>query len=637
MKPTLIRRVSAVVVAGLVASALTAAAAGASPQAASASNQAVVTTVAATPFTNTPIKHVVVIIGENHSFDNVFATYQPPGHQHIWNLLSEGIVTKSGTPGPNFAAAKQLTAKDTSAYTLTPTVTGEYTTLPQPNTTYVSSACDGLPADSPDTRFPANLADGPFQITKYVPYFDSHLEYSSKGQCELFGAYTGDPIHRFYQMWQQSIAYRDRLATWVINTAGDDNGANPPAPIYQGGVQMGFYNMAEGDAPILRDLAEHYAISDNYHQAVQGGTGANHIVLGTGYAASYQNSSGQAVAPPSGEIENPNPLPDTNNSYTQDGYGSSTVANTGGSYSECADPSQPGVGAILSYEARLPYRTLHNCQPGRYYLLNNYNPGYNANGTLDTSPYTVPPQKSDYVTIGDSLAAHHISWGYFGEGFNNGNPTPDYCGICDPMQYSASIMTNPALRADTEHDANQFIADAAQGTLPAVSFLKPGDDDGHPGYSTLAAFENFAARAIAAIQANPALWRTTAIFVTFDESGGYYDSGYIQPVSFFGDGPRVPMIVVSPYARAGFVDHTYTDHVSILKFIEANWGLPPLTSYSEDNLPNATPGVYVPHDRPAIGDMMTLFDFAGPHFGTLGLGIRPEPTTGVMPDIGLQR
>ena len=118
-----------------------------------------------------------------------------------------------------------------------------------------------------------------------------------------------------------------------------------------------------------------------------------------------------------------------------------------------------------------------------------------------------------------------------------------------------------------------------------MSFLKPGDDDGHPGYSTLAGFENFAARAIAAVQNNPALWRNTAIFVTFDESGGYYDSGYIQPVSFFGDGPRVPMIVVSPYAKRGFVDHTYTDHVSILKFIEANWGLSPLTSYSEDNLP----------------------------------------------------
>ena len=59
------------------------------------------------------------------------------------------------------------------------------------------------------------------------------------------------------------------------------------------------------------------------------------------------------------------------------------------------------------------------------------------------------------------------------------------------------------------------------------------------------------------------LWQSTAIFVTMDEGGGYYDSGYIQPVSFFGDGPRTPMIVVSPYARRGFVDHTYTDHVSI--------------------------------------------------------------------------
>jgi acid phosphatase len=616
MKLKITRRVSAVAAVGLAASALTAAAATALPQAGAAAHQ-VTTAVIDSGGTTTPIKHVVVIIGENHTFDNVFATYQPPGDQHIRNLLSEGIVTKSGGPGPNFSAASQLTATDTTKYTLTPVITGEYTSLPAPNTTYVSSACDGLSGNSADTRFPATLPNGPFQITKYVPYFDSHLQYASKGQCELFGAYVGDPIHRFYQMWQQSIGDHYRLATWAINTAGDDNGANPPAPIFQGGVQMGFYNMAEGDAPILRNLAQNYAISDNYHQAVQGGTGANHIALGTGYAASYQNSAGQAVAPPAGEIENPNPLPNTNNAYTQDGYGSSTVTGNGGSYSECADPSQPGVGAILSYEATLPYTTLHNCKPGRFYLLNNYNPGYNADGTLNTSTYTVPPQKSDYVTIGDSLSAHGISWGYFGEGYNNGNPTPDYCGICDPMQYSSSIMTNPTLRSYTQHDSNDFIADAAAGTLPAVSFLKPGDDDGHPGYSTLAGFENFAERAIAAVQSNPDLWKSTAIFVTFDEGGGYYDSGYIQPVSFFGDGPRVPMIVVSPYAKAGFVDHTYTDHVSILKFIEANWGLSPLTSYSEDNLPNATPGVYVPHDRPAIGNLMTEFDFDNPHFGTI--------------------
>ncbi len=578
--------------------------------------------------TTTPIKHLVIIIGENHSFDNVFATYQPPRGQRIRNLLSEGIVTRTGAPGPNFSRASQLTAINTRKYTLTPKIIGNYKTLPQPNTTYVSSACDGLPGNSADTRFPARLPNGPFQITNYVRYFDSHLEYSKFGQCELFGAYVGDPIHRFYQMWQQSAAYQDRLATWAINTAGDDNGAIPPAPIYQGGMQMGFYNMDQGDAPILRDLAQHYAISDNYHQAVQGGTGANHIALGTGFAASYQDSNGKATPPPVGEIENPNPKPGTNNNYTQDGYGSSTTPNTGGSYSECANRSQPGVGPIFSFLSRLPYKVLDNCQPGRYYLLNNYNPGYNTNGTLQTAPYTVPPQKTDYVTIGNALSARHISWGYFGEGYNGGNPTPDYCGICDPMQYSASIMTNPALRRNTQHDSNQFIADAAKGTLPAVSFLKPGDDDGHPGYSTLAGFENFAARAIAAVQSNPKLWRSTAIFVTFDEGGGYYDSGYIQPVSFFGDGPRVPLLVISPYARRDFVDHTYTDHVSILKFIEANWRLSPLTSVSEDNLPNATPGVYVSLNRPAIGDLMTVFNFSRPNFATLRLPVRSESATG---------
>jgi phospholipase C len=212
-----------------------------------------------------------------------------------------------------------------------------------------------------------------------------------------------------------------------------------------------------------------------------------------------------------------------------------------------------------------------------------------------------------------------VSWGYFGEGYNGGKPTFAYCGICDPMQYSSSIMTNPALRKNTQHGLTDFIAEAKAGTLPAVTFLKPGNSDGHPGYSTLAAFENFTAHAIAAVQRNAALWRSTAIFVTFDENGGYYDSGYIQPVSFFGDGPRVPMIVVSPYARHDYIDHTYTDHVSVLKFIEANWRLSPLTSFSEDNLANPAPNVYVPKNRPAIGNLMTMFNFSEPSFATIRL------------------
>ena len=143
--------------------------------------------------------------------------------------------------------------------------------------------------------------------------------------------------------------------------------------------------------------------------------------------------------------------------------------------------------------------------------------------------------------------------------------------------------------------------------------MKPeGTFDGHPGYSTLAAFEAFSSTVIGDVANNPSLWKNTAIFVTMDEGGGYYDSGYIQPLSFFGDGTRVPMIAVSPFVSPGHIDHTYTDHVSVLKFIEANWGLAPLQSLSLDNLPNPTASgsnPYVPTNGPAIGNLMTLFDF----------------------------
>jgi phospholipase C len=88
------------------------------------------------------------------------------------------------------------------------------------------------------------------------------------------------------------------------------------------------------------------------------------------------------------------------------------------------------------------------------------------------------------------------------------------------------------------------------------------------------------------LKAKPELMKETAFMITLDEGGGYYDSGYIQPLDFFGDGPRIPLIVVSPFTKGGHINHTYTDHVSILKFIERNWHLKPLTNRSRDNFPN---------------------------------------------------
>jgi phospholipase C len=168
-------------------------------------------------------------------------------------------------------------------------------------------------------------------------------------------------------------------------------------------------------------------------------------------------------------------------------------------------------------------------------------------------------------------------------------------------------MSNPAIREAHINDTAELYEDIATGELPAVSIVKPsGFNDGHPASSKLDLFEGFTKKIVDQVQANPKLWASTAIFITFDEGGGYYDSGYIQPVDFFGDGTRIPLIIVSPFSRGGRVNHEYGDHVSIIKFIEKNWDLKPLTGRSRDNLPNprtAEGNPYVPVNSPAIGDL----------------------------------
>ncbi len=186
-----------------------------------------------------------------------------------------------------------------------------------------------------------------------------------------------------------------------------------------------------------------------------------------------------------------------------------------------------------------------------------------------------------------------------------------YCDICDALTHSTAVMTGPLkqnLRPLAELDR-----DLAEKRLPAVAFVVPPNArSGHPAYSTVALYESFVRDLVAKLQAQPELWARTAILVTTDEGGGYYDSGYIQILDFFGDGPRIAMIAVSPFAKPGHVEHTYYDHVSILKFIERNWRLKPLSPRSRDNLPNPVMSAgdpYVPENRPAIGDLMELFQF----------------------------
>jgi phospholipase C len=599
--------------------------------------------------TASPIKHVIIILGENRSFDHVFATYVPKGRdQTISNLLSKGIVKADGTPGPHYALSTQYTAQTMGAYEIAPSMNKTaYTNIPAPEAgghavasdtapppfltlatavadepnlepeyaAYLLSGATGLPAHTTDTRIPnvSNLGAGVFQLTPGVKYDD----------------YAASPVHRFYQMWQQldcSAAKATRanpsgcqndLFPWVEATIGaGSNGKPVPTNLNtgEGGTAMEFYNMQQGDAPYFKKLADEYTISDNYHQAGSGGTGLNHILFGYADAIWYSDGAGHAMVPPANQIENPDPQTGTNNWYTQDGY-------SGGSYSNCADQTQPGVAAVEGYLAALQRPVNPRCEAGHYYLLNNYNPGFTGTGEVippSVAPFTIPPSSQRH--IGDVLNEHQVSYTYFGEGWDVYQTDPyetklndAYCNICNPFQYATDIMTDPAERAAHIQDMPNLFADFANNTLPAVSIVKPsGYTDGHPASSKLDLFEGFVKNILDKLDANPELRHNTAVFITFDEGGGYYDSGYVQPLDFFGDGTRIPLIIVSDYAHGGRVSHSYGDHVSLIKFVERNWGLPTITGRSRDNFPNprqteANP--YAPVNSPALTDLFDAFHF----------------------------
>jgi phospholipase C len=625
--------------------------------------------------TDSPIQHVIVLIGENRTFDHLFATYVPKHGESVKNLLSEGIINADGTPGPHFKKAQQFQAvapfktkfyisldnDDKAPYTTLPSPTLNFS--PSPDASIIGFATEPPPfppatpsfilaaiepsletADLPLLTTGASGQNNTFVLTP-VPDFDTRVAnfnslpngpFPLKGAKLPYDSYTGDTTHRLFEMWQQSDCnmrsatrsnpsgclndlypfvitnYTNQLDEFDTPPAIDDNG---------GGNSMAFYNMHEGDVPVLKQLADEYSMSDNYHQAVMGGTGANHVMLGTGDAIFWSDGNGNPTMPPS-HIANPNPVPGSNDVYIVD-------VGFDGNFTECADSTQPGIDPIRDYLASLPYHPNPNCEKNHFYMINNDNPGFLPDGTVDTnrikSGSAIPP--INVRTIGESLNDKGISWAYYGGAYtaavnlqhNPSSTDPSvqvgaaYCNICNFESYTNAIMGNPAQRAKHIKDTIDFFAAVDDGSLPAVSFVKPdGLLDGHPASSKEDLFEAMVRKIMDHLTGNKDLFASTVLFITMDEGGGYYDSGYIQPLDFFGDGPRIPLIAVSPFTRGGHISHTYTDHVSILKFIERNWDLKPLTGRSRDNFPNPRSdwdNPYVPTNSPAIGDLFDLFDF----------------------------
>jgi phospholipase C len=497
---------------------------------------------------------------------------------------------------------------------------GETDIEPQ-NYEILTTGAVGLTAGKLDTRVPgAGTLYGPFPLLG--PSLDDD-------------DYTGDMTHRFFSAWQQqdcnlNLATKanpsgclNDLFPFVMDTY--DRSATAQGN-YSEGNEMGFYNAELEQVSFFKTLADRFTLSDNYHQPILGGTAVQHQMLGFADDVYWSDGLGNAIVPPANQIANPNPVAGTINKYTADN-----------NFVNCSDVSQPGVAPIVEYINSLPYDAEPNCQEGHYYMINNTNPGYLPNGAL-AGAGNVPP--SSLRSIGDSLIAKDISWKFYSGAFNDAvilsneavaaNPTAPnlsaaaladpahalgtaICLICDPFLYSTSIMANEAVRTAHLADTIDLINDIKNNTLPSVSYGKPdGLLDGHPSSSKVDLFEAYVQNILDALDANPSLKETTVVFVTVDEAGGYWDSGYIQPLDFFGDGTRIPLLILSAYATGGKVNHSYADHVSLLKFIERNWGLEPITDRSRDNLPNPTvkaSNPYVPTNPPALDDLWDAFNF----------------------------
>ncbi|HLL43972.1 MAG TPA: alkaline phosphatase family protein, partial [Segetibacter sp.] len=190
-------------------------------------------------------------------------------------------------------------------------------------------------------------------------------------------------------------------------------------------------------------------------------------------------------------------------------------------------------------------------------------------------PYQTMP------TIGDRLSDKSIDWAWYSGGWDNalaGKPDPTFQYHHQPFIYFINYAEGTAAKKAHLKDETEFIAAAKNGTLPPVSFVKPvGANDEHSGYADLLTGENHAVELINAVRNGPN-WKDAVIIITYDENGGYWDHVSPPVIDKWGPGTRVPAIIISPFAKRGYVDHTQYENVSILKLIEKRWNLAPLNN-----------------------------------------------------------
>jgi phospholipase C len=250
------------------------------------------------------------------------------------------------------------------------------------------TGASGLAMFSNDTRVAnaTKLPNGVFEIT------GSTLPYDS---------FSGDMVHRLFHMWQQSDCDVTNAPKDGSNPTGCLNDLYPFVDVARndgsGSNSMGFYNMLKGDAPVFKRIADEYTINDNYHQPVMGGTAVQHIMIGTADAIPWDTFQG-VTQPPTPGVADPDPKSATDVSFQRDQ-----------AWTNCSDLTQPGITPIVNYLKTLPWHPSPNCDPSRFYMINNLSPGFLPNGNIDAASILtgskVPP--SSLRTIGDDLSKNN--------------------------------------------------------------------------------------------------------------------------------------------------------------------------------------------------------------------------------------
>jgi len=549
------------------------------------------------PSTATPIKHLVVIFDENVSFDHYFATYP----------------YAANTDGSTFNARPD-----------TPTVNGLYNQLNaagQPTGPLLTSNPNGANAN------PVRLSANDPMTCDQDHAYTAEQQAADHGAEDAYPANTGDGSETLAKCLS-GFNYPGSTPEVVPTGAGSD------------AAVMSYYD--GNTVTALWNYAQHYAMSDNMYGTTYGPStpGALNVTAAQTYGSICGPSSATINDSPCAAPAGLNTTTPTSSDITA---GAPAAAGGGTTYSD-ADPTYDICSYVPSSDGgdgRSPASTITMGGPNIGTELDSANITWGwFEGGFDDG--YVPGQGTTAPTTAQICSESHDNVG--------GNSVTDYIPHHEPFQYYASTanpmhlpptsvaMVGQTDQASHQYDIADFWAAADAGYLPSVSYLKaPAYQDGHAGYSDPLDEQTWLASTVNHLE-SLRTWNSTAIVVTWDDSDGWYDhvlapiitgsqtsldalTGTAQcgsnvPVNSTGGaeqgkcglGPRLPFLVISPWAKSNFVDNTLIDQSSVVKFIEYNWNLTDMGNGAADD---------------AAGSILSMFDF---HHYNFPLFL--NPTTG---------